>query len=144
MDTIFDRVIKEFFPNKNVPYWKKWIFETAFGNKIFSRLINNDKLFNRHGVDWVNSVVELLELQCETKNDDFNNIPRHGATVIIANHPTVIDGLTLIHTVSRVREDIKIIANHILPIIFSEVSGITIGIENMAGKMSHKKIQRDE
>lgn len=141
MDAIFDRVIKEFFPNENVPCWKKWIFETAFGNKIFSRLINNDKLFNRHGVDWVNSVVELLELQCETKNDDFNNIPRHGATVIIANHPTVIDGLTLIHTVSRVREDIKIIANHILPIIFPEVSGITIGIENMAGKMSHKKFR---
>lgn len=141
MDAIFDRVIKEFFPNKNIPCWKKWVFETAFGNRVFSRLVNNDKVFNKHGIDWVNSVVELLEVQCETKDEDFNNIPRHGATVVISNHPTVIDGLTLIHTVSRVRKDIKIIANHILPIIFPEVSGLTIGIENMAGKMSHKKFR---
>jgi putative hemolysin len=35
------------------------------------------------------------------------------------------------------------VANHILPMIFPQVAGLTIGIENMAGKMSHKKF-RDE
>ncbi|UMX79596.1 hypothetical protein MJ575_28670 [Klebsiella pneumoniae] len=55
------------------------------------------------------------------------------------NHPTVIDGLSLAHTVSRVRSDIKIIANHVLPIF--PVSELTIGIENIAGKMRHKKFR---
>ena len=141
MDAIFDRVVREFFPNTTIPFWKKWLFRTAFGNKVFSRLIYNERLVNKNGVEWVNAVVELLELKCESEHHQFNNIPEHGATVVISNHPTVIDGLSLIHTVSRVRSDIKIIANHVLPIIFPQVSELTIGIENMAGKMRHKKFR---
>lgn len=141
MDAIFDRVVREFFPNTTIPFWKKWLFRTAFGNKVFSRLIYNERLVNKSGVEWVNAVVELLELKCESEHHQFNNIPEHGATVVISNHPTVIDGLSLIHTVSQVRSDIKIIANHVLPIIFPQVSELTIGIENMAGKMSHKKFR---
>lgn len=141
MDVIFDRVIKEIFPDANIPFWKKWLFRVAFGNKIFSRLVYNDRLFNKNGVHWVNSLVDFFKFRCETDSHFFNNIPRHGATVVISNHPTVMDGLALIHTVSRVRKDIKIVANHILPIIFPQVSELTIGIENMAGKMSHKKFR---
>lgn len=141
MDAIFDRVVREFFPNTTIPFWKKWLFRTAFGNKVFSRLIYNERLVNKNGVEWVNAVVELLELKCESEHHQLNNIPGHGATVVISNHPTVIDGLSLIHMVSRVRSDIKIIANHVLPIIFPQVSELTIGIENMAGKMSHKKFR---
>ncbi|HIE4652301.1 TPA: hypothetical protein ACXNJP_004532, partial [Klebsiella pneumoniae] len=37
MDAIFDRVVREFFPNTTIPFWKKWLFRTAFGNKVFSR-----------------------------------------------------------------------------------------------------------
>ncbi|MGF8675525.1 hypothetical protein AAGN54_13915, partial [Klebsiella pneumoniae] len=36
MDAIFDRVVREFFPNTTIPFWKKWLFRTAFGNKVFS------------------------------------------------------------------------------------------------------------
>ncbi|MEQ4939223.1 hypothetical protein ABN098_20510, partial [Proteus terrae] len=42
MNAIFDRVIREFFPDTNIPHWKKWVFRAAFGNKIFSRLINDE------------------------------------------------------------------------------------------------------
>lgn len=141
MDALIDRVIKEVFPDANIPFWKKWIFSVAFGKKMFSRLADNDWLFNKKGIDWVNSFIDFLHVRCETGNHYFNNIPRHGATVVISNHPTVIDGLALIYSVSRVRKDIKIVANHILPIIFPSVSELTIGIENMAGKMSHKKFR---
>ncbi len=44
MDAIFDRVVREFFPNTTIPFWKKWLFRTAFGNKVFSRLIYNERL----------------------------------------------------------------------------------------------------
>lgn len=141
MDVIFNRVIREFFPNIKLPFWKRWVFRSAFGNKILSRLIYDKQLINRKGIAWVNSVVESFKIQCETDDGDFNNIPRVGAAVVVSNHPTVMDGLALIHTVSRVRKDIKIVANHVLPIIFPQVSELTIGIENMAGKMSHKKFR---
>lgn len=52
-----------------------------------------------------------------------------------------MDGIALIHTIAQVRKDIKIVANHILPMIFPQVAELTIGIENMAGKMSHKKFR---
>ncbi|MEB6381052.1 lysophospholipid acyltransferase family protein [Leclercia adecarboxylata] len=141
MDVIFDKVIREFFPDTKLSFWKNWLFRNAFGNKIFTRLMYDDQLFNKKGIAWVSSVIEFFKLKCETDNCDFNNIPRHGAAVVVSNHPTVMDGLSLIHTVSRVRKDIKIVANHILPIIFPQVSELTIGIENMAGKMSHKKFR---
>lgn len=141
MNAIFDRVIREFFPDANIPCWKKWVFSAAFGSKVFSRLINDERLINRNGVDWVTSVVDFFNVRCETEYSEFNNIPRHGATVVISNHPTVMDGIALIHTVSQVRKDIKIVANHILPMIFPQVAELTIGIENMAGKMSHKKFR---
>lgn len=68
MDAIFDRVVREFFPNTTIPFWKKWLFRTAFGNKVFSRLIYNERLVNKNGVEWVNAVVELLELKCESEH----------------------------------------------------------------------------
>lgn len=141
MDVVFNKVIQEFFPDKKLPFWKKWAFKSAFGNKIFSRLMHDEKLFNKRGISWVSSVVDFFKVHCETDSCEFNNIPRNGAAVIISNHPTVMDGVALIHTVSRVRKDIKIVANHVLPMIFPQVSELTIGIENMAGKMSHKKFR---
>lgn len=27
MNAIFDRVIREFFPDTNIPHWKKWVSE---------------------------------------------------------------------------------------------------------------------
>jgi hypothetical protein len=141
MNAIFDRVIREFFPDTHIPHWKKWVFRAAFGNKVFSRLINDERLINKNGVHWVSSVIDFFNVRCETEYSDFNNIPRQGATVVISNHPTVMDGIALIHTIAQVRKDIKIVANHILPMIFPQVAELTIGIENMAGKMSHKKFR---
>lgn len=141
MNAIFDRVIREFFPDTHIPHWKKWVFRAAFGNRIFSRLINDERLIDKNGVHWVSSVIDFFNVQCETEYSDFNNIPRQGATVVISNHPTVMDGIALIHTIAQVRKDIKIVANHILPMIFPQVAELTIGIENMAGKMSHKKFR---
>ena len=53
MNAIFDRVIREFFPDTNIPHWKKWVFRAAFGNKVFSRLINDERLIDKNGVHWV-------------------------------------------------------------------------------------------
>ncbi|WP_202024387.1 lysophospholipid acyltransferase family protein [Klebsiella quasipneumoniae] len=141
MNAIFDKVIREFFPDTNIPYWKKRVFRAAFGYKAFARLMNDERLANKNGVHWVSSIIDCFNVRCEAEYSGFDNIPRHGATVVISNHPTVMDGLALIHTIAQIRKDIKIVANHILPILFPPVSELTIGIENMAGKMSHKKFR---
>lgn len=50
MNAIFDRVIREFFPDTHIPHWKKWVFRAAFGNRIFSRLINDERLIDKNGL----------------------------------------------------------------------------------------------
>ena len=59
MDAIFDRVVREFFPNTTIPFWKKWLFRTAFGNKVFSR--GND--FNLLIVFYVQIMPDDLVMQ---------------------------------------------------------------------------------
>lgn len=141
MDMLFKKVMKEFFPATEIPFWKTWLLKWAFGTKILSRLMRDDNLLNNRGTKWVDYVIEFFQVRCETPHEDFLNIPLHGPAIVISNHPTVMDGPALIHTVSQVRKDIKIVANHILPLLFPQVSELTIGIENMAGKMSHKKFR---
>jgi hypothetical protein len=73
MNAIFDRVIREFFPDTNIPHWKKWVFRAAFGNKIFSRLINDERLIDKNGV---HGLVRLLIFLT-------SNVKRNALTLII-------------------------------------------------------------
>lgn len=59
MNAIFDRVMRV-FPGYQYPTLEKWVFRVAFGNKVFSRLINDERLINKNGVHWVSSVVDFL------------------------------------------------------------------------------------
>ncbi|WP_435927117.1 lysophospholipid acyltransferase family protein [Dryocola sp. BD613] len=128
-----NHIIKEFFPDKPLSPFQLWLVKLAFGK---SQLQGSA---GKNGVDWVQYLVESLRFSCEVQREDYDNIPRKGPVIVISNHPTVMDGAALITTISRVRKDIKIVANHVLPMICPAVKDITIGIKNMAGKMSHRQ-----
>lgn len=138
MDVI-DDVIGELFPERQIGCHQRSLMKWAFGMKQWSLVIQNTS--PNVGVLWVESVVELLQMRFETRAVDLVNIPEEGPAIVFSNHPTVIDGLALLYLVSRVRKDIKIIANHVLPMIFPQVKDITVGIKNMSGKISHKKFK---
>lgn len=50
-----------------------------------------------------------------TDLNQLKNIPEKGGAVIVANHPTgILDGVVLIDLISRIRPDVKFMANSLL------------------------------
>ncbi|WP_034918384.1 lysophospholipid acyltransferase family protein [Erwinia sp. 9145] len=138
MDSI-ERIIMEFFPNKSIPsLLKKFIKWIVGEDKLASAL---ESIADKRGIEWTEDVADQLGLRAETHFSDYDNIPAQGPTIVFSNHPTVLDGLMVINTVSQVRKDIKIVANHVLTLLFPQVKDIAIGIRNMQGKMSHKQLK---
>ncbi|MFC0141905.1 lysophospholipid acyltransferase family protein [Erwinia mallotivora] len=132
-------IIEEFFPGKSFSDRTKRVIAWAIGEKKLSSVLVQSS--GNLGVSWTESVFETLQIRCETHYGDFDNIPVEGPTIVISNHPSVMDGLALINTVATVRKDIKILANHVLKVMFPEASEITIGIRNMQGKMGHRQLK---
>ncbi|AVJ15911.1 hemolysin [Serratia sp. MYb239] len=138
MDTI-GRVIEEFFPGQDMSPRRRRLIKWVFGEEKIAPVLQKAK--GKQGLDWVDSVVDTLQLRFEAHGGDYDNIPSQGPLIVIANHPTVIDGLALMSTISRVRKDVKIIANHVLTFLFPQIKDISIGIRNMHGKMSHRQFK---
>lgn len=138
MDMI-DRITEEFFPGQPISPIKRRIINWTIQNEKISPILT--KLSSNKGLDWALSAIEMLNIRTETHCSDYKNIPTTGATIVIANHPTVVDGIAVINTVAMMRKDIKILANHMLQIAFPQVKNITIGIRNMQGEFSRKQFK---
>lgn len=83
------------------------------------------------GLDMVEQVLEHLQIQCDIPARDLEQIPGHGPLVVVANHPTgTADGLLLLYAISRVRRDIKVVANRILSQL-EPLSSLFIAVDNM-------------
>ncbi|MFU9136356.1 lysophospholipid acyltransferase family protein [Erwinia tasmaniensis] len=134
-----DSIIREFLPHKIIPSWLRKLIKWAFGEKIITTAFPD--FSEKQGVEWVKAAAEKISFHCKIDDDDYNNIPRFGPVVIIANHPTVMDGVAIINIVANVRKDVKIVANHVLSLIFPPTKPISVSIRNMQGKMSHKKFR---
>ncbi|MCX8959131.1 GNAT family N-acetyltransferase [Erwinia psidii] len=133
------KIIEEFFPGKSFSDRARRLIAWAIGEKkLLSLLMPCSGVL---GVSWIESVFEALQIRCETHYGDFDNVPVKGPAIVISNHPSVMDGLALINTVARVRKDIKIVANHVLKVMFPEAGEIIIGIKNMQGKMGHRQLK---
>jgi len=136
---IVDRVLAEFFPNQVVSPLKRRLFEWAIINEEMTSFLS--MIHQKKGLDWVSSAIEALQLRIELHPGDYHHIPATGATIVIANHPTVVDSIAVINTVAMKRKDIKILANHLLQVAFPQVENITIGIRNMQGEFSRKQFK---
>lgn len=80
--------------------------------KISKFLENNSHL---ESFEFIDAVLHYFHLNTLVGERDIQNIPTTGKVVIIANHPLgSLDALLLIQLVSRVRKDIKIVANDYL------------------------------
>jgi putative hemolysin len=70
---------------------------------------------NKKGAQFSDEILKSLNIQYDHVESDLKNIPKTGPFIIVANHPYGgIDGLILISLISKVRPDIKILANHLL------------------------------
>ncbi|TRX36346.1 GNAT family N-acyltransferase [Flavobacterium restrictum] len=78
-------------------------------NKVYDR--------NKHlkDVDFLNGILDDLQIKFEIPEEDFKRLPKEGAYITISNHPLGgIDGVLLLKLMLEREPDFKIIANFLL------------------------------
>lgn len=81
-------------------------------NKINKFYSDNYQL---SGLDFIDAVINELDLKFEVSDDELKRIPESGAFITISNHPYGgIDGILLIKLMTRERPDFKVMANFLL------------------------------
>lgn len=78
-------------------------------NKVYNR--------NKHlkEIDFLNGVVDDLQIKFEIPEEDFKRLPKDGAYITISNHPLGgIDGILLLKLMLEKEPNFKIIANFLL------------------------------
>lgn len=67
------------------------------------------------GIAFIDKVLEHFQVSYSAVDREVENIPAEGRVVIVANHPLgLLDGVALLKLVSRVRRDVRIVANDVL------------------------------
>jgi putative hemolysin len=78
-------------------------------NKVYS------KVADKKGLEFINGVIDELEVKFEVSPEDFKRIPKTGSFITVSNHPFGgVDGILLIRTLGEIRPDYKVLANFIL------------------------------
>ncbi|MCD6366323.1 MAG: lysophospholipid acyltransferase family protein [Bacteroidales bacterium] len=112
--------------------YKKFLKIRGYGSlgtsKLIFQLLQNKKIrefhesnTNKNPLEYLDLLIERLNVKLKIDDSDLKNIPAKGPFIIIANHPFVgLDGLLLLHTISKIRPDFKLlstkIANDIPPL----------------------------
>lgn len=108
-----DKVLKEKSP-------RVYQFTPAIFLKKLRSLIHQDefneilnKLEGKKGLEFIEQGLDLIKVS--SKTNGFENLPKNGGVVIVANHPLGgLDGATLMKEIGKIRRDIKFIVNDIL------------------------------
>ena len=90
--------------------------------------------------EFIDEILEYFNFNFSVSDKDIQNIPASGRVVIIANHPLGgLDAFALIKLLSRVRKDIKVIANDFLD-VFEPTKPILINVNNFKSRQKKESI----
>lgn len=98
----------------------------------------------KNGLEFINAVLEYLNVSYKTIHRQIENIPSMGKVIIVANHPLgALDALCLIQMVCSVRQDkkVKIVANRMLSEIV-QLKEFMIGVDNFNDKLSKNALRQ--
>ncbi|MDX2320247.1 MAG: GNAT family N-acyltransferase [Moritella sp.] len=85
------------------------------------------------GIEFIEQVFEHFSFSYSVRSNELERIPATGKAVIIANHPIgTLDGMALLKMVSKIRPDVKVVANDMLMII-KPLSDYFLPVDNMNG-----------
>jgi putative hemolysin len=88
--------------------------------------------------DLMAAVGEMMARDVEVTG--LANLPRHGAALVVANHPTgIADGIVLHQLISRVRKDAYFFANKDIVRVLPQMESIIAPVEWRREKRSHAK-----
>lgn len=86
-----------------------------------------------NGIDFIEQVLAKFNFNYSVPNSEIENIPSEGRVVIYANHPIgSLDALAMIKLISKVRPDIKVVANELL-MALEPLHNILLPVRNMTG-----------
>ncbi len=98
-----------------------------FGGEFFAKFLMYALKFNKinkvyeqigdkQGLEFIDELIRVLEFRFEYDEDELvQRIPKEGAFIVVANHPFGgLDGILLIKILSKVRPDVKVLANFLL------------------------------
>ncbi|MDR1860045.1 MAG: lysophospholipid acyltransferase family protein [Bacteroidales bacterium] len=78
-------------------------------NKIY------EQIGHKQGIEFIDALIEFLDVDYLLPPDDLAKIPVSGPFIMVSNHPYGgLDGILLIKIISRVRPDVKVLANFLL------------------------------
>ena len=90
--------------------------------------------------EFIDEILEYFNFNFSVSDKNMENIPASGRVVIIANHPLGgLDAFALIKLLSRVRKDIKVIANDFLD-VFEPTKPILINVNNFKSRQKKESI----
>ncbi|MDH4944501.1 GNAT family N-acyltransferase [Sulfurimonas sp. C5] len=92
--------------------------------------------------EFIDEVLEYFNFNFYVNDKEIENIPATGRVVIIANHPLgALDALSLIKLVSKVRKDIKVVANDFLD-IFENLRPLLLNVNAFTAKQKKESIEK--
>ncbi|WP_420833513.1 GNAT family N-acyltransferase [Shewanella pneumatophori] len=130
-----DNVVAKNLPKINQTPW------LSTPTKAMLRYLLNEKECNDianqfsylKGIDFVEQVLASFNFNYSVPNSEIENIPCEGRVVIYANHPIgSLDALAMIKLISKVRPDIKVVANELL-MALEPMHSILLPVRNMTG-----------
>lgn len=130
-----DSMVEKNLPKLNQMPW------LAAPTKAMLRYLLNEKECNDiaaeyaylKGVDFVEQILTNFNFNYSVPSSEIENIPCEGRVVIYANHPIgSLDALALIKLISKVRPDIKVVANELL-MALEPLHSILLPVRNMTG-----------
>ncbi|GAB3307176.1 bifunctional ornithine lipid synthase OlsF [Haliea atlantica] len=94
------------------------------------------------GLDFVEQALEYFDFSFKVRDRERARIPASGRVVIVANHPIgSLDGLALLHLVSSVRTDVKVVANDLLTAI-EPLRPLLLPVNNLQGGTPRGQLRR--
>src|SRR5215467_8364502 len=82
----------------------------------------------------IGRLLETLAIETRISQKDMDHVPRKGAVLVVVNHPSgLLDGAVLATLLSSLRDDLRILANHLLATI-PEIRDLLIPANVLDGK----------
>jgi putative hemolysin len=115
------------------------LFKKMFHEEEINKFLLEHK--NLDAFSFIESILDYFNLDIAINKNQLTRIPSYGKVVIIANHPLgALDSLALLHVLSDIRKDVKIVASNFLS-GFENLNEILIPIENIKGKMDRASVE---
>ncbi|WP_114785328.1 lysophospholipid acyltransferase family protein [Vibrio tetraodonis] len=111
------------------------VVEWATGLSTLDALYMQDEL-PEDSFDFMHEALNRIGTQYRVDYGSLDSIPEEGPLLIVANHPFGgIEGIILASLISKVRKDVKVLANELLKRI-PELDDLFIGVDVFGGKQA--------